>query len=574
MTPIAPVTFVTVCKGRLAHLKQSLPAAAAQAPCVVVEHACPDGTAAWVSANHPDVRVVRMNAAGRFSVATARNAGAAAVAGEWICFLDADVVPAPGFIEALEPLLRPGQYYRPWPVNEDTWGTAVCARADFERIDGYDEAFGEWGGEDDDLYHRLQASGVRPAQYPGHLLSTIAHDEAMRMRFHSVKDREVSRRLNFAYMRLKRDVHAIVGGEPEIRVRRALFDEVRRVLSGSLSAGSEARISVTLPDGALLPGWAAGRTLVYAFPPCALTPPAIRQASPAGSRAVGRRPPMPFIVGTGRCGSTLLRLMLDSHPALAIPDETHFIPMLARLAGEGADLPRLVEALRGDARWSTSGIGRETLLAGARSRSGAPLEALLRTFYELYAERFGKPRYGDKTPPYVYEMPLIRVLFPEARFVHLIRDGRDVALSMREKAWWGPKTLAETAAWWANTILGARQDAAGASDYLEVRYEDLVTEPETSLRQICAFLALDWDNAMLRYHERAAERLLELKGFTSASGERISTERLRNLHAPTQEPPDASRIGLWRSALTATERNQFELLAGPLLAQLGYETQT
>jgi GT2 family glycosyltransferase len=275
VTAETTITFITVCKGRLAHLKQSLPAAAAQAPCVVVDDACPDGAAAWVGAKHPAVTVVPVDTGGSFSVAAGRNAGAAAAATDWLCFLDADVVPAAHFVEALTPLLRAGQYYRPWPVAEDSWGAVLCARSDFARVGGYDEAFEEWGGEDDDLYQRLQAAGVRPAQFPGHLLSAIAHDDVMRMQFHSVKDREISRRINFAYMGLKTDLRAIVGSEPALTLRRALFAEVRRVLSSSLRAGGEARISMTLPDGELLPGWTATRTLVYSFPPCALTPPAI-----------------------------------------------------------------------------------------------------------------------------------------------------------------------------------------------------------------------------------------------------------------------------------------------------------
>jgi glycosyltransferase involved in cell wall biosynthesis len=275
VTAETAITFVTVCKGRLAHLKQSLPAAAAQAPCVVVDYACPDGTAAWVSANHPAVTVVRIEPGGSFSVAAGRNAGAAAAATDWLCFLDADVVPAPHFVEAVTPLLQSGQYYRPWPLTQDSWGAVLCTRSEFARVGGYDEAFEEWGGEDDDLYQRLQATGVRPAQYPGHLLSTIAHDDTMRMQFHSVKDREISRRINFAYMGLKTDVRAITGSEPEIQLRKALFAELRRVLSSSLRTGGEGRISMTLPDGELLPGWTATRTLVYSFPACALTPPAI-----------------------------------------------------------------------------------------------------------------------------------------------------------------------------------------------------------------------------------------------------------------------------------------------------------
>jgi hypothetical protein len=568
------ITFVTVCKARLAHLRQSLPVATAQAPCVVVDYACPENTAGWVSGNYPAVAVVRIDASVRFSVAAGRNAGAAVSQSDWLCFLDADIVPAAHFVEAVSPLLQPGRFYRPWPPTEDSYGTLICARADFDRVGGYDVVFDGWGGEDDDLYQRLQVGGVRPAQFPAHLLSAIPHDDATRMRFHAIKDREISRRLNFAYIQLKKDVRAMLGAEPALALRSAMFSEVRRVLSDSLSAGSQAQISINLPDGVLLPGWQASRTLVYTFPSTSLIPPQIGPVAPKQPRDAGGRPPMPFIVGTGRCGSTLLRLMLDSHPSLALPDETHFIPRLARLAGSGANLHQLVDALRTDERWAGFGITSEALLARAGTRREPPVEALLRAFYEGYAARFGKTRYGDKTPPYVFEMPLVRQLFPEARFVHLVRDGRDVALSMREKAWWGPKTLAETASWWTITILMARAQGAGAPDYLEVRYEDLVQQPEETLRRVCEFIEVPWDGVMLRYHERAGDRLTELTGFQSESGEFISTERVRALHTLTDKPPDASRIGAWRTGLSPDEIRQFELLAGPLLEALGYETTT
>ncbi len=566
------ITFVTVCKARLAHLKQSLPAAAAQGPCVVVDYACPEGTGAWVNVNHPQAGVVRIDTSARFSVAAGRNAGAAEVKSDWLCFLDADVVPAMHFVEAITPLLQPGLFYRPWPVTEDTWGTVICARADFERIGGYDVVFDGWGGEDDDLYHRLQLAGVRPAHFPGHLLTPIAHDDTTRMRFHAVKDREVGRRLNFAYIQLKNDLRTMLGAEPALALRSAVFAEVRRVLSDALPAGGQAQISVSLPDSALLPGWQASRTLVYTFPPTPLTPPQIGPVAPNTLRDAAGRPPMPFIVGSGRCGSTLLRLMLDSHPQLAIPDETHFVPQLARLAARGASVGQLADALCANTRWANWGISRENLLARTDRADAPPLEALLRAFYEGYADRFGKRRYGDKTPPYVFEMPLVRQLFPDARFVHLIRDGRDVALSMREKAWWGPRSLAETAAWWTHTITTARAHGSGAPDYLEVRYEDLVQAPEMTLRSICEFIELPWDAAMLRYHERADDRLQELTGFRSETGEYISTERVRDLHTLTREPPNASRIEAWRTGLNPAEVRQFELLAGPLLAALGYAT--
>ena len=572
MTNKPTITFVTVCKARLAHLMQSLPAAAAQAPCVVVDYACPEATGNWVRANHPAVTVVGIGTTGRFSVAAGRNAGAAAAATDWLCFLDADVIPASNFVEALTLLLRPGRFYRPLPVTEDTWGTLLCTRTDFERIGGYDEAFEEWGGEDDDIYHRLQSSGVTAAHYPAHLLSAITHDDSVRMQFHVVKDREISRRVNFAYMQLRNDIRTMLDTEPGLPLRRAVFSEVRRVLSASLPAGSDARISVDLPDAVLLPGWNAARALVYTLPPSPLTPPLSDARGSMQLRNITDRPQMPFIVGTGRCGSTLLRLMLDSHPALAIPDEAIFMRDLVRAAMQGAGIDELMTVLVSHHSWKSFGLDAREVRARLTSTGGPPLAAVLRAFYDCYATRFSKSRSGDKTIVNTQYIALLAAVLPEARFIHLVRDGRDVAVSMRG-LWFGMDNLADAAAYWATTILHVRS-AIDSSRCLEIRYEDLVADPESALRRICEFIELSWDPKMLDYHVRAADRLAESPDGIAWDGTRVPAIETNRAHALTKQPPTKARVGTWKNTLTSDEVTQFELLAGPVLATLGYETST
>jgi hypothetical protein len=293
-------------------------------------------------------------------------------------------------------------------------------------------------------------------------------------------------------------------------------------------------------------------------------------------RREAHRAPAPFVVGVNRSGTTLLRLMLDSHPQLTIPPETHFVPELIRLARrENMTRKRLLRVATNHPRWGDFGLAADELLARFQAVKPLTPDGAIRAFYDLYAEREGKSRWGDKTPRYMRAMPRIERALPEARFIHLIRDGRDVALSQAERALEGTApSLQEVADRWQRRIRTAREHARELDNsYLEVRYEDLVADPEATLRRICEFIELDYDPAMLAYHERAAARLTEMDRDLG-SGEngpvRTGGERLAG-HAMTTEPPSTERCGRWREEMSAEQVREFERVAGPLLADLGYE---
>ena len=283
--------------------------------------------------------------------------------------------------------------------------------------------------------------------------------------------------------------------------------------------------------------------------------------------------PAPFVVGVGRSGTTLLRLMLDAHPQLAIPPETHFIPVVAR-ACQDSSAPReaFLQALIAHPRWEDQHVDIELLRQRmARLEPFDPGDGL-RAFYTLYAARFGKARWGDKTPPYQLEMPLIQSLLPEAHFIHLIRDGRDVALSI-QGLWFGPSSIDEAARWWAARIRQTREQATGIAHYRELRYEDLVVHTEPNLRAICDFIHLPWHPAMLSYHGTAESRLQEMaRGVVSPQSKKmITAEQRLAIHAFTRQPPQASRVNRWKREMSAADVRRFQRLAGPLLEELGYE---
>jgi hypothetical protein len=281
--------------------------------------------------------------------------------------------------------------------------------------------------------------------------------------------------------------------------------------------------------------------------------------------------PVPFVVGLGRSGTTLLRLMLDAHPQMAVPPETGFIPRVAGLEGERLR-NRFFRVMTRQPAWPDYGIPAEVFREALRKIEDFTVAEGVRCFYETYAARRGKVRYGDKTPPYRTHMPLIDSLLPEARFVHLIRDGRDVALSRRGLWFEGGESIAEIARVWLEEVESARSGGRSVRHYLEVRYEDLVVAPESELRRICDFVELHFESAMLRYHEGAAARLSEIGDRVARDGTVRSTreQRLATLES-SMRPPDAGLAGRWKQDMAEEDRAEFVRVAGELLRELGYE---
>lgn len=286
--------------------------------------------------------------------------------------------------------------------------------------------------------------------------------------------------------------------------------------------------------------------------------------------------PMPVIVGAPRSGTTLLRLMLDAHPDLAIPPETGFFSALPGPDGRcecTADwfMDFITNFPPSAPAWADFDVSQGALRECVEALHPFDLADAFRCFYRLYAEQHSKPRWGDKTPTHALHIAAIARLLPEARIIHLIRDGRDAALSVRP-LWFAPaQDFAGLAAHWQHIVRTARSQAQECPHYREVRYENLIREPERELTALCEYLDLPFDSAMLAYHERAAERLQEHRDRTSADGTLIVTnETRRRAHELTSHPPDVTRIGVWRSQMPPEAQHDFLAFAGDLLRELGY----
>ena len=233
----------------------------------------------------------------------------------------------------------------------------------------------------------------------------------------------------------------------------------------------------------------------------------------------------PFVVGSERSGTALVRTLLDSHPDLAIPGESHFIPQMSHLAG-------FLDVVFSDQFVRQWGLPEAHVRARFAGEPPASYADAVRLLYACYAESRGKPRYGDQTPPYVRHLPLLSSLFPEARFVHVIRDGRDVAGALVAAEGYSG-TLEEAAEHWRDAVEDGRRVGAelGVGRYLELPYEALVADPDAGWRRLCEFVDLPY--------------------------------------APSAITVDAGRRD-WRTDMDAVDAGVVWLLAGRLLAELGY----
>jgi hypothetical protein len=270
-------------------------------------------------------------------------------------------------------------------------------------------------------------------------------------------------------------------------------------------------------------------------------------------------PPV-LVLGVRRSGTTLLRVMLDRHSELAVPDESYFIPQLADRHLRHVDPQEFVDDLRRIdtvAKWD---VPLDKVRARLTERM--PIGAAIAAVYATYADERGKPRWGDKTPMYMQNLRLLERLFPDALFVHLIRDGRDAALSflsmpkgLMTETWMQPRDVAGFASQWRGEVKAAQRLGRRVGDerYLEVRYEDLVGDVESVLRSISRFARLPHEAAMAHYVGNVED--------VSAKPHQQSLRR----------PPT---VGLrnWRVQMSLEDVGVFDRVAGDLLDELGYET--
>ena len=217
-----------------------------------------------------------------------------------------------------------------------------------------------------------------------------------------------------------------------------------------------------------------------------------------------------FIIGTGRCGTTMLAQMLNSHSMICVPDE---LQILFEYSNNGArlfeifnekkneyfgpeDYIRLIEAT------CPHNLQAYFNYRGFFEKQNYPIhdlsELASRLFSEIAASKH-KRIFVEQTPWYGQRIDVLNQLFPDAKYIHMVRDGRDVAISFARTPWWHDDIGANLERWHAEVrqIIDTSNRILNPGQILQVRYEDLVEQPENGLRRICGFLGVDFEEAML-----------------------------------------------------------------------------
>jgi len=252
-----------------------------------------------------------------------------------------------------------------------------------------------------------------------------------------------------------------------------------------------------------------------------------------------------FVGGAGRSGSTLLRVLLDSHPSIACGPELKVLPLVGELWW---NLRQPLYPVLRRYHLESEDIDRSfaTLIEGLLARQ---------------REKSGKPRIAEKTPDNIFFFRHLARIFPRSPLVHIVRDGRDVVASLLRMEWYDAVTgerdrrtsdPAEAARYWVSAVRAGRDAARHCPLYFEVRYEELVTRPEATLGRLFAFLGEELSSEVLEFHR--VER--DLTGESSA-------DRVR-------QPIDTRSIGRYRDQLSADELRVVQEIAGEELRSLGY----
>lgn len=275
-----------------------------------------------------------------------------------------------------------------------------------------------------------------------------------------------------------------------------------------------------------------------------------------------------FVVGPPRSGTTLTARLLGGLPQLFMPGETHFLEDIYHRHGDAGDWPQHLPAILSglktlygryeepEDQQRIDGLCRSDAFERELSACRTQRE-IFDTFMRLQAASVGKSRWGNQVPRDVFELDTILRMFPDARIVACIRDPRDFLVSYRDK--WTVSADSHrarlrklyhpvlTSYLWKASARAILTGKSRFGDAVHVtRYEDLVSDPVSRLRQLCAFIGEE-------YHPR----LLETQFSNSSTGERLTGVSSRS-------------AGRWRTDLPVEDAYFAQKICGPVMEKLGY----
>lgn len=254
MNTLKRMSIITTCKDRLEHLKISLPLFLGQsnAEVIVVDYGCVQGTSSFVKENYPEVKLVKVENISRFNLAKARNIGAENTQNEILFFCDADTILHQDVGEWIQDNFIEKSFYISPTGGDGTTGTFIVQAECFFRVGGYDEAFDAWGGEDTDLYDRLELLGLGRIPYPSGFVTTISHSDEMRQLgvfYGAMPSREEQRQLNQLYRKIKKEITKIESMTLDLSSRIDIMTQVKSFFKNSIPSSDAIEISYSLKEG-------------------------------------------------------------------------------------------------------------------------------------------------------------------------------------------------------------------------------------------------------------------------------------------------------------------------------------
>lgn len=286
-----------------------------------------------------------------------------------------------------------------------------------------------------------------------------------------------------------------------------------------------------------------------------------------------------FVIGNPRSGTTLLRLILDSHSLISIPPECGFVVWLSKQYGKWMkdDLSsvamrmRFVSDLLACRKFETWKLDGQAIARVIEQEQPINYSELCAAVYLEFARSTHKSKirfWGDKNNFHIHHLDLLAALFPQARFLHIVRDGRDVACSYREvmasmsDSPYFPKLPVDAAAVaseWSNNVLKVDKFLLKLPEnqVRTISYEDLVERPDDTIRGVCEWLGLSFETEMMSYFDR------NLKQGSEPAATMDWKKR-------TLEPISAKTVGQYRRLLTEDDVKIFNITAHLALENFGY----
>ena len=263
-----------------------------------------------------------------------------------------------------------------------------------------------------------------------------------------------------------------------------------------------------------------------------------------------------FIIGISRSGTKLLRDLLNNHSKISLTKcETKFIPSFYRHFKNWSN-----EKIMNDFSTIYKSFLRTKFYSDMKKTGNLPsreiwfnkvetwsIGGVIKSLLKYPTNLNTKNIWGDKTPNYLIHIPILKTIFPDAKFIHITRDVRDVCISAF-KAW--RRNYYYTAQCWNDYISQCRKDAddLSDSDYLEIKYEDLIEKPEYCMSGLCAFVGVAFEKKMCRL-KNPSENIGDTKGEVKI----IDTN-----------------TGKWKTQLNSRELKKIETICAPILLESGY----